>query len=243
MIFAAGLGTRLRPLTDNKPKALVEVGGQTLLEGCIRRLIAAGFDHLVVNVHHFGEQIIDFLQAHDNFGVDIRVSDERSLLLDTGGGIRRALSLFDSPEPILIHNVDIVSDIPLRSLYDAHCAAAQQARDRGDVLGATLAINRRQTARYLMFDAAQHLCGWTNIKTSEVKGQIGEKFAFTGIHVVDPALFPLLQSEPDDVFPIIAFYLRACTQQQLLGYDVTAHRWVDCGKPEAIAQAAAVLAH
>lgn len=237
MIFAAGLGTRLRPLTNDRPKALVEVAGKSLLEHNIERLKAAGCDHLVVNVHHFGQQIIDFLQEHDNFGIDIRVSDERQLLLDTGGGIRQALSLFDEAAPILIHNVDIISDIDLRALYQAHMDHAAQT----DGCGATLAINQRKTSRYLMFDDEQRLCGWTNISTGEVKGTMGEKFAFSGIHVVDPQLFPLLKAMPEGPYPIISFYLQACKQQNLFGYDVTKNRWVDCGKPESLTKAAEIL--
>lgn len=237
MIFAAGLGTRLRPLTNDRPKALVEVNGKTLLEHNIERLKAAGCRQLVVNVHHFGQQIIDFLAAHNNFGIDIRVSDERQLLLDTGGGIRQALSLFTEAAPILIHNVDIISDIDLRSLYQSHLDHA--AKDAG--CGATLAINQRKTSRYLMFDDDRRLCGWTNISTGEVKGTVGEKFAFSGIHVVDPSLFPLLDEMPDGPFPIISFYLEACKRLNLYGHDVTENHWVDCGKPESLCRAAEIL--
>lgn len=237
MIFAAGLGTRLRPLTNDRPKALVEVAGKSLLEHNIERLKHAGFDHIVVNVHHFGQQIIDFLHANDNFGIDIQVSDERDLLLDTGGGIRKALSLFAEPSPILIHNVDIISDIDLTALYRAHLDCATSERG----CGATLAINQRKTSRYLMFDHESRLCGWTNISTGEIKGDEGAQYAFSGIHVVDPQLFPLLASCEEGPFPIIPFYLDVCKRLDLLGVDVTKNRWVDCGKPESLTKAEEIL--
>lgn len=238
MIFAAGLGTRLRPLTNDRPKALVEVAGRTLLEHTILKLRSAGFDRIVVNVHHFADQIETFLQAHDNYGLDIRLSDERQLLLDTGGGVKAALNLLDPSQPLLIHNVDIVSDINLDALYRAHVASAAQMTD---ALGATLAVNRRTTSRYLMFDAESHLCGWTNVNTGEVKGNVGEKMAFAGIHVIGPALYPLLQSETADAFPIVPFYIKACQTLTLTGYDVTENAWVDCGKVESLERAAQIL--
>lgn len=234
MIFAAGLGTRLRPLTDDRPKALVEVEGRTLLEHTILRLKDAGFARIVVNVHHFADQIIDFLKAHDHFGLDIRVSDERNQLLDTGGGVKAALPLIAGDEPLLIHNVDIVSTIDLLALYSSHIG--QQERT-----AATLAINQRKTSRYLMFDDALDLSGWTNISTGEVKGKMGEKYAFAGIHVIDPTLLPALMAQPEDSFPIVPFYLSVCGQMRLHGQDVTAYKWEDCGKVESLAHAAAIL--
>ena len=233
MIFAAGLGTRLRPLTNDRPKALVEVNGKTLLEHNILKLKEAGFDRIVVNIHHFGEQIVEFLNGHDNFGIDIRVSDERQQLLDTGGGIKHAIPLFDQSLPILIHNVDIISDIDVRKLYAKHLAW-----ESASTLGATLAVHQRKTSRYLQFTGDMHLCGWTNIKTGEVKGERGEAFAFAGIHVVEPSLLPFLQAQDSDVFSIIDFYLKVCNQITIAGSDVTGREWVDCGKPEALAKAA-----
>ncbi|MBR7049803.1 MAG: NTP transferase domain-containing protein, partial [Prevotella sp.] len=157
MIFAAGLGTRLKPLTDTMPKALVRVGGKPLLEHVVLRLKDAGYERIVVNVHHFADQIIDFLKEQNNFGLDIRISDEREALLETGGGIKKALPLFDPTEPILIHNVDILSNLDLQSLpTDAPL----------------LVVSQRQTKRYLLFDDDMRLQGWTNIETGEVKGPI-----------------------------------------------------------------------
>lgn len=239
MIFAAGLGTRLRPLTNDRPKALVEVNGRTLLEHNILKLKAAGFEHIVVNIHHFGEQIIQFLDAHDHFGIDIKVSDERQQLLDTGGGIKRAIPLFSEPGPILIHNVDIISDIDLKHLYRQHLLNASAIT--GKAVGATLAINERKTSRYLMFNQDKCLCGWTNVSTGEVKGEMGEKFAFAGIHVADSPLFEYLKTKAEEVFPIISFYLDHCHELALAGEDVTRNAWVDCGKPESLAKASSIL--
>jgi len=150
MIFAAGLGTRLKPLTDTMPKALVRVGGQPLLWHVIMKLKAAGYERMVVNVHHFADQIIDYLQANGNFGTDIRISDERDGLLETGGGIKKALPLFDPESPILIHNVDILSNLDFNTLpTDAPL----------------LVVSPRQTKRYLLFDETLRLQGWTNIET------------------------------------------------------------------------------
>ena len=156
LVFAAGLGTRLKPLTDTMPKAMVPVCGEPLIAHTLRRLKAAGFDRAVVNVHHFGQQIIDFLSEND-FGIEVAVSDERDCLLDTGGGLRKAAPLLTAKEPaapILIHNVDILSNADL----PAFLAAAQE----NDV---TLLVSRRDTKRYLLFDADNRLCGWTNIET------------------------------------------------------------------------------
>ena len=150
MIFAAGLGTRLKPLTDTMPKALVRVGGQPLLWHVIMKLKKAGYERIVVNVHHFASQITDYLAANDHFGLDIRISDETEALLETGGGIKKALPLFDPSEPILIHNVDILSNLDLNALpMDAPL----------------LVVSERKTKRYLMFDDEMRLHGWTNIET------------------------------------------------------------------------------
>lgn len=232
MIFAAGLGTRLRPLTNDRPKALVEVNGKTLLEHNILKLKAAGADRIVVNVHHFGEQIISFLRARDNFGIEMLVSDERGQLMDTGGGIRQALPLLRPGEPVLIHNVDIVSTIDLRALYAAHL--------EHNPAGATLAVNDRKTSRYLMFDADDALCGWTNVSTGEVKGAVGEKHAFAGIHVIGSQVLEALAHEPEVPFSIIPFYLKQCRNIALRAYDVTASEWVDCGKVESLERAAQI---
>ena len=241
MIFAAGLGTRLRPLTNDRPKALVEVAGKTLLEHNLLKLKAAGFDHIVINVHHFAEKIYDFLAAHDHFGMRIAVSDERDLLLDTGGGIRRALSLLDPASPVLIHNVDIISDIDVAALYEAHLHRVVKRNGANEPVVATLAVNRRSTSRYLMMDEAQCLCGWTNVQTGEVRGRMGEKYAFAGIHVIDPGLFPTLLEQREEVFPIVPFYLSCCDRVAIHGVDVTESAWVDCGKVESLRRAEEIV--
>lgn len=170
MIFAAGIGSRLKPLTDTMPKALVSVGGEPLLKRVLDKLIAAGFRHVVVNVHHFGEQIIDFLHENDDFGISISISDERGRLLDTGGGLKKAASLFDPSVPILIHNVDILSNVNLKQMYFQvpliQCPSCGAYHLRAD---ATLLVSRRKTKRYLIFDRVMRLVGWTNIETGEIK--------------------------------------------------------------------------
>ena len=221
MIFAAGLGTRLRPLTDRMPKALVPVGGQPLLWHIIMKLRQAGFQRLVVNVHHFAEQIIDYLSANDNFGLDIRISDESGGLLETGGGIRKALPLFDSTSPILIHNVDILSNLNLTEVYE------KAATSNADAL---LVVSQRQTKRYLLFDDDMLLRGWTNIETGEVKGRLAERqLAFSGIHVLRPTVAPLLADWPER-FPIMDFYLKICGRQPIGGYEAQELKLLDVGK-------------
>ena len=162
MIFAAGLGTRLRPLTDNMPKALVLVGGKPMLERVILNLIKYGFDDITINIHHFGGQIIDFIKANNNFGVTIHISDERDELLDTGGGILKARNFLDGNEPFLVHNADILTDLNLKEFYDYHL---------GNNADATLLTASRNTARYLLLDDTNRLHGWINKNTGELKPQ------------------------------------------------------------------------
>ena len=215
MIFAAGLGTRLKPLTDTMPKALVRVGGQPLIWHVIQKLKSSGYERIVVNVHHFADQIVTYLEENHNFGLDIRISDETSALLETGGGIKKALPLFDANEPILIHNVDILSNLDLEALpMDAPL----------------LVVSERQTKRYLMFDDEMRLQGWTNIETGQIKGEKADKLlAFSGIHVFHPSLVPLLDEWPDR-FPIMDFYLKACGTHLIRGYEAKDLRLLDVGK-------------
>ena len=170
MIFAAGLGTRLKPLTDKMPKALVPVGGHPLLWHVVMRLKAAGFERIVVNVHHFAQQIVDYVEQNNRFGLDIRISDETAMLLETGGGIKKALPLFEPDSPVLIHNVDILSNVNLAAFYES----AQNNP-------ATLLVSERTTKRYLQFDDDMRLTGWKNVETGEVKGREGRSLAFSGI--------------------------------------------------------------
>lgn len=221
MIFAAGLGTRLKPLTDTMPKALVRVGGQPLLWHVIQKLKASGYERLVVNVHHFAEQIVDYLKANDNFGLDISISDETSGLLETGGGIKKALPLFDPSEPILIHNVDILSNLDLSALpTDAPL----------------LVVSQRKTKRYLQFGDDMRLIGWKNIETGEVKGREGRPLAFSGIHMLHPSLAPLLEDWPDR-FPIMDFYLRVCADHVIRGFEAPNLQLLDVGKLDTLEQA------
>ena len=236
MIFAAGLGTRLKPLTDTMPKALVRVGGQPLLWHVIMKLKAAGYERLVVNVHHFSQQIIDYLKANGNFGLDIRISDESDGLLETGGGIKKALPLFDPESPILIHNVDILSNLDLTAL---------------PVDAPLLVVSQRQTKRYLLFDDEMRLQGWTNIETGELKGPVAngqcsmvhgqlKRLAFSGIHVMHPSLYPLFADWPER-FPIMDFYLKACATHLIRGYEAPGLRLLDVGKLDTLDQANAFI--
>ena len=230
MIFAAGLGTRLRPLTDTMPKALVRVGGEPLLHRVIMNLKSAGFERIVVNVHHFAEQIIDYLKTNDNFGLDIRISDESDALLDTGGGIRKAAPLFDPSSPILIHNVDILHNVDLATFYESAISH-----------DATLMVSKRETSRYLIFNDDMRLRAWININTGEVKPQPsqsteGLRAAFSGLHVFSPRLFPLMAEWPDK-FGIIDFYLDACHKADIRGIINTDLRLLDVGKLDSLSEA------
>ena len=236
LIFAAGMGTRLRPLTDRMPKALVPVAGVPLLQRVLLKLKDAGFDEMVINIHHLGQQIIDFLQANGNFGLDIHISDERSLLLDTGGGILHARPFLDGDEPFLVHNADILTDADLNALIDAHRSSGAEA---------TLLMGQRTTSRYLLFDDSLRLHGWTNKKTGEIRpaGLTGtyQELAFAGIHLLSPAIFrlmddPLWQGRP---FSIIDFYLHVCPHVHVSGCPIRSTHWFDTGTPETLARAEA----
>lgn len=275
MIFAAGLGTRLKPLTDTMPKALVPVAGKPLLGHVIERLRAFGAERIVINIHHFGQQIIDYLDRHEHFGLDIRISDERQALLDTGGGIKKARPLFDPSSPILIHNVDILSDADLEAIYASAQTAfgdtptenhhpnpaiafgdsqAENHRPNlaiafGDsVAEAVLLASPRKTSRYLLFGPDRRLVGWQNITTGELRGPIAScpaesfqtnaplRLAFSGIHVFNPSLFPLMDAWPDK-FSIIDFYLNTCASHTILGYPAPELRLMDVGKLDTLAEA------
>ncbi|MCC8170578.1 MAG: nucleotidyltransferase family protein [Parabacteroides sp.] len=234
MIFAAGLGSRLKPLTDLTPKALLPVAGKPMLEHLILKLKAAGFDRLVINIHHRGEQIIDFLKQQGDFGIDIHISDERDYLLDTGGGIKKAAVFLQGDEPFLVHNVDVFSDADLGELYRAHDA-------RNAI--ATLLVNRRETSRYLLFNEANRLCGWRNKATGEIKSyypdfnpELYTEYAFSGIHVLSPQIFDWLE-EWTGRFSIISFYLSIAARTTIQAYPVRELKMLDIGKPETLQQA------
>ena len=250
MIFAAGLGTRLKPLTDTMPKALVPICGQPLLFHVIDKLVKAGYDHIVVNVHHFPDQIIDYLKAHD-FGVRIDVSDERDFLRETGGGIRYAhplltdcstppsaplemteadsfASLGMTKEPFLVHNVDIISNLDLRWFREQHREGAL----------ATLVVSERKTQRYFLFDEDNRLRGWTNLATGEVRSPYPDidpekcrKLAFSGIHLISPEIFDVFERlGMGDRFSIVDFYLKACAEYPIYGVVPPEFTMVDVGK-------------
>lgn len=236
MIFAAGLGTRLRPLTDYTPKALVPVAGKPMLERVILRLKEAGFDDITINIHHFGEQIIEFLRANNDFGVTIHISDERDMLLDTGGGIKKARPFLDGNEPFLIHNADILSEIDLAAFYRHHLESQADA---------TLLTNHRNTSRYLLMNKDNRLCGWVNKSTGDVlpenlnytTGNYLEQ-AFGCIHVLSPSIFRYMENERwDGKFSIIPFYIGICQKAEIQGYPIDSAGWFDVGKPETLAQA------
>lgn len=257
MIFAAGLGTRLKPLTDRIPKALVRVGGKPLIEYVLKNLVAAGSKRIVVNVHHFANQIIEYLQQND-FGVDIRVSDETEMLLDTGGGIKNAAPFFNTSEPVLIHNVDILSNVDLRALYNYACEAEIEQK-----IDAVLLVSLRKTKRYLIFNKDMRLVGWTNVDTGEVKSpyatlheltftqpydnnnitneQYGYTlFAFSGIHVIGNKVFEAM-NECSAKFPIMDFYLQYAKDLHFVGKVKNNLKLMDVGKLDTLAEADAFV--
>ena len=235
MIFAAGLGTRLRPLTDTMPKALVPVCGNPLLFHVITKLKAAGYTELVVNVHHFAGQIREYLAAHD-FGLPISISDETGELLETGGGIAHAKDLLlPTNEPFLIHNVDILSNLDIPWF---------RSQTRPEALS-TLLVSERETSRYLLFDGEMRMVGWTNVATGEVRSPYPDlnpdhyhKLAFSGIHNISPAIFDAFeQAGFTGRFPIMDFYIQQCARYPFYGVPAQDLKLVDVGKLDSLAQA------
>ena len=248
MIFAAGLGTRLKPLTDNMPKALVPLAGKTLLQWQIERLKAAGITDIVVNVHHFPDMIINYLRENNNFGCRISVSDERDMLLETGGGLRKAKSLLlevgsresgNSNEPILICNVDILSNIDLPTLLNAY---------NPDEMGVVV-VSERDTQRYLLFDEENRLCGWTNIATGEIRpaslasspnSLIASRLAFSGMQVLNPRIFDCMDelvNQKGEKFSLIDLYLNIAEKEILRAYIPENYRMMDVGKIAQLSEA------
>jgi len=230
MILAAGLGTRLKPLTDDKPKALVKVGDRTLLEHTIAKLVDSGFDEIIVNVHHFAKMLVSFIQSKD-FGAKIYISDESDRLLNTGGGIFNAANLLNGDAPFLVHNVDIITDIDLNQLYRYH--------SNSDAL-ATLAVGKRESSRVFLFDSDMNLSGWKNKLTNKqiVPNSNREpltEYAFAGIHVISPDIFYLIKT--NGAFSIIDTYLNLCSNYVIKGYDTSNCFVVDVGKPNSISAA------
>lgn len=235
MIFAAGLGTRLAPLTDIMPKALVPVAKKPMLQWLIEKLTACGFNEIIINVHHFAGQVIDFIRSNNSFGLHIEFSDESGRLLETGGGLLKASWFFDDNQPFLIHNVDVISDIDLVKMINYHI-------DNKSI--ATLAVSRRETSRYFLFDENMLLRGWKNIKTGEEKipgkpAMHMEPLAFGGIHVVSPEIFPLITETGK--FSINDVYLRLCSLYPVKAYLGENNYWFDMGKPRDLSEAAKYL--
>src|SRR3989454_1684385 len=234
MILAAGLGTRLRPLTDHRPKALVEVASRTLLEITLSRLVASGVREVISNVHRFADAILDYLKTNDNFGMRIEVSRE-NVLLDTGGGLKKAAYFFleDSnrlSEPFILHNVDVISTIHLRRMVQFH--TENQAL-------ATLAVQDRETARYLLFDEQLKLCGRRRGQETEFvrSSRRVQALAFSGIHVISPRLFAMIIEE--GIFSIITSYLRLAAQgENILAFRADEYYWRDLGRPDDVMRAA-----
>lgn len=234
MIFAAGFGTRLKPVTDKIPKALVPVGGVPMLEHIILKIKAAGFTHIIINIHHLGEQILDFLASKNNFGLTIDVSDERDYLLDTGGGIKHASCFLEGNEPFLVHNVDIFSDVDLEAMNRSHV---------GSNALATLFVSHRRSARQLVFNKEEQLCGWRNRETGEVKSSYPNfdpsnhlEYAFGGIHVISPEIFRLMD-EWTGKFSIINFYLSVCPFHPVCLYMEEETRLTDAGTTQGLEEA------
>ena len=228
MILAAGLGTRLRPLTNDRPKALVEVGGQTLLEITVRRLSSFGIRELIVNVHHFADLIVEYLRKNDNFGMRIEISRE-DVLLDTGGGLKKAGWFFleeaNHGQPFILHNVDVLSTIDISGMAWAHSETNALA---------TLGVHERKTSRYLLFDERDQLCGRRKgdeppelVRTTRQPHPL----AFSGVHIISPRLLAMMRE--DGVFSIIDSYLRLAGQgESVRGFRVDQYYWRDLGKPE-----------
>jgi len=239
MIFAAGLGTRLKPLTDTMPKALVPLAGKTLLAWQVETLRDAGITDIIVNVHHFPDMIIEEIRKNAGWGCNIVVSDERDMLLDTGGGLRKAITNDQSPmpnEPILACNVDILSNIDLRALIASYTSSPSST--------SLLVVSERQTQRYLCFDEQNRLCGWTNIATGEVKPanyQLPitnyQLLAFSGMQILSPEVLALLPQMKQDKFSLIDFYLSVLDKVPLKAYVPQDYKMMDVGKIDQIEQA------
>ena len=228
MIFAAGLGTRLQPLTNDRPKAMVEIKGKPLLQWTIERLIAAGSQEIIINVHHFADMIVDFIKSKNSFGMRIEISKEREKILETGGGLKKTQWFFDDGKPFLVSNVDILTNMNLVKFYEKHLETNALA---------TLAVANRPTSRYFLFNNQMHLTGWENIKSGQTRPPFLDKqnlqqLAFSGIHVLSPRIFDFMLVE--DKFSIVEVYLRAMEKETIVGYRHDGDFWLDVGKPESM---------
>ncbi|NLZ94608.1 MAG: NTP transferase domain-containing protein [Bacteroidales bacterium] len=233
MILAAGLGTRLKPFTNSTPKALVPIFGKPVIEYVILKLKKQGFNEIIINIHHFGDQIIDFIESKNYFDIRIEFSDEREKLLDTGGAIKKASWFFDADKPVLIHNADIISDVNLADVYHSHMQSKAMA---------TLVVNDRKTSRYLFFDENNNLKGWINekegktISSSAYNSSEHHKLAFFGIHVLSGNAVSHMKKFPDK-FSIIDFYLSMCDKTSIQAFEANNNKMVDVGKLDALKEA------
>lgn len=238
LIFAAGLGTRLRPFTDTMPKALVPVAGKPLLYHVVSKLKRAGFDEVVINVHHFADSIIGYVHEQDDFGINVSFSDERDLLRETGGGIRHARRFLEGG-PFLAHNVDILSDLDIGWFVS-------QARPKAL---SNILVSERKTQRYLLFDENMRMVGWTNTATGEVRSPFPDldpvkchKYAFAGIHLISDRIFTIFEDDGwGERFSIMDFYIRECAAHPVYGVIKEGLRLMDVGKVETLDEAGIFL--
>ena len=235
LLFAAGLGTRLKEHTQNQPKAMVNLAGKPLLQHAIEHLKHFGITDITINVFHFAEHIISFIEKNDSFGITIHISDETNQLLDTGGGLKKAGQFLRGTEPILIYNVDVISNLDLNELLRYH----QEQKTL-----ASLVVRSRETSRYLMFDRNLQLAGWKNYSSGEERISRSESFAeaqplaFSGIHLIQPELLEMITE--DGKFPIMDLYLRLAEKHAIKAFVDHSELWMDLGKPEQL-QAADLL--
>jgi NDP-sugar pyrophosphorylase family protein len=236
LLFAAGMGTRLKSYTQDKPKALVSLAGKPLIQHAIEYLISFGITDITINVFHFAEQVISFISEHGSFGITIHVSDERNQLLDTGGGLKKAGIFIKGDEPIVIYNVDVISNLDLNAVLKYH--QEQKAL-------ATLVVRSRETSRYLMFDRNLQLAGWKNFSNGDTiisrakEFQEAEPLAFSGIHIIQPEILNLITEEGK--FPIMDLYLRLAKEHLIKAYIDQSNLWMDLGKPEQLLAAEELL--
>ena len=234
MLLAAGLGTRLKPFTDNHPKALAVVNGKTLLQRNVEYLMSFGIDKIIVNVHHFADQIIEVIKKQNGFGAHITISDESNEVLETGGGLMKASGFLKNSDPFLLMNVDILTDLNIHSLAEKHQSTKALA---------TLAVTRRTTSRYFLFDENDRLCGWRNVRSGEQKIAIEAvklfQKAFSGIHVISPQIFSL--ANRSGKFSMVDLYLDLANRRVITGFDHTGGKFADVGTMESIATASRIF--
>jgi len=232
MILAAGLGTRLKPFTESHPKALAEVNNKPILLRNIDYLRSFGIDEIVINVHHFANQIIEFIQ--ENKINNISISDETDVVLETGGGLKKASYLLEDSNPFVLMNVDILTDLDLGKMISSH-------KENNPI--ATLGVSKRESSRCFLFNEKNELCGWRNKNTNEEKISQKEmnytEFAFSGIHIINPSIFKLMKQEGK--FSMVDVYLELAKTEKIIGYDHTGSHLIDVGKPESIIKAETIF--